>query len=266
MKKSVEQAIESYLEGFLQGLLNKYDPNIVGEETLKKKIFSPERGEYKPFHEALIPSELLRIQRFFRSFSTSLGQGVFEYIAKLIAESSSKWADVRTNHPFGVLATPEIQSHVDTFVEKIQARQVKPYPYPKFPKPKSKSKETKEIVVDLSFKDARSGQRYFIEIKSPKPNKDQTKQTKIKFAFLKASYPGSETYFALPYNPYGERKSNYKWSFTKMFFDLDHEVMIGREFWDFLGGRGTYKKILEIFERVGRTKGKAITKRLIGEQ
>ena len=60
-----------------------------------------------------------------------------------------------------------------------------------------------------------------------------------------------------------KRKKNYKWSFTKMFFDLDNEVLIGKEFWDFLGGENAYEEILKIFRLVGERKGKEITRRLI---
>ena len=261
MKNTVKKSIESYLEGFLQGLINKYDPKIVKDEVLKKAAFDEEKGEYKPFHAALIPSELLRIQRFFRSFSTSLGQGVFEYIAKIIAESNNRWIEIKSNHKFKALASPNIQSTVDTFIENILDKRVKPYPYPAFPKPNTE--DTKNIVVDLSFEDKVTGTRYFIEIKSPKPNKDQTRQTKEKFLFLLATYPNSKVYYALPYNPYGEKKENYKWGFTKMFFDLDKEVLIGKEFWDFLGGENTYEEIMDIFRLVGEKKGKEITRRLI---
>jgi len=261
MDEKVKNAIESYLEGFLQGLINKYDPKVVKDEILKKATFDEKKGEYKPFHTALIPSELLRIQNFFRSFSTSLGQGVFEYIAKLVATSNSRWTEVKSNYKFKAFASPNIQSTVDTFIENILNKKVDPYPYPAFPK--SSSNDTKNIVVDLSFKNKETGTMYFIEIKSPKPNKDQTRQTKEKFLFLLATYPNSNVYYALPYNPYGERKVNYKWSFTKMFFDMDEEVLIGKEFWDFLGGANTYEEILKVFRSVGESKGKEITKRLI---
>ena len=48
-----------------------------------------------------------------------------------------------------------------------------------------------------------------------------------------------------------------------MFFDLDNEVLIGKEFWDFLGGENAYEEILKIFRLVGERKGKEITRRLI---
>ena len=261
MKDDVKKSIENYLEGFLQGLINKYDPKVVKDDVFKKVTFDKKKGEYKPFHAALIPSDLLRIQSFFRSFSTSLGQGVFEYIANLIASSNSRWTDVRSNYKFEAYASPNIQTVVDTFIEDIINKKKNPYPYPAFPEPNSKS--VKHIIVDLSFKDKETDTIYFIEIKSPKPNKDQTRQTKEKFLFLLATYSNSKVYYALPYNPYGEIKSNYKWSFTKMFFDLDIESLIGKEFWDFIGGENTYEEIIEIFREVGEKKGKEITKRLI---
>ncbi len=261
MRKQVRKSIETYLDGFLQGLINKYDPKVIKDEILKNAAFDEKKGEYKPFHAALIPTELLRIQSFFRSFSTSLGQGVFEYIAKIVAESNNRWIEVKSNHKFSAYASPNIQSMVDTFIEEILNKKVDPYPYPSFSKPSTK--DTKDIVVDLSFKDKETGVIYFIEIKSPKPNKDQTRQTKEKFLFLLATHKNSKVYYAFPYNPYGERKENYKWSFTKMFFNLDKEVLIGKEFWDFLGGEGTYEEILEIFREIGKRKGKEITRRLI---
>ena len=168
-------------------------------KAILKVFYDEENGEHKPFHAALIPAELLRTQSFFRSFSASLGQGVFEYIAKIVAESNDKWIEVRSNHKFEAFASPNIQSAVDTFIESILNKKTSPYP------------------------------------QFPKPNKDQTRQTKEKFLLLIATYPKSKVYYALPYNPYGERKENYRWSFTKMFFDLNNEILVDKEFWDFLG-------------------------------
>ena len=33
--------------------------------------------------------------------------------------------------------------------------------------------------------------------------------------------------------------------------DLDNELKVAEEFWDFLGGDGTYNQILDIFEKAG---------------
>jgi hypothetical protein len=260
MKSKTKERIWDYLEGFMQGLVNKYDPKVIKREILKKQFFDEKKGEYKPFHMALIPEEFLRIQSFFRSFSTSLGQGVFEYIAKIIAEDSGLWQKVKRNERFYATASPNIQAFIDDYLEKLEKRIIKPSKNVKFPKPSSDAK--KSIVVDLYLR--RDEIDYFIEIKSPKPNKDQTRRTKEKFLYLKASpWFNAVTFYAFPYNPYGEVKSNYKWSFTTMFFDLNSEVLIGKEFWDFLGGENTYEKLLKLFRKFGEERGKDIVRKLI---
>ena len=33
--------------------------------------------------------------------------------------------------------------------------------------------------------------------------------------------------------------------------DLDNELKVANEFWDFLGGEGAYQDLLNIFERIG---------------
>ncbi len=258
MDRETRKRIWDYLEGFMQGLVNKYDPDVVKNEVLKKEFFSEKKGEYKPFHMALIPEEFLRIQSFFRSFSTSLGQGVFEYIAKIIAEDSGLWDDVKRNARFIATASPNVQSFVDDYLERLERKTVKPCANVEIPKPENDAR--KEIVVDLYLK--RDDKDYFLEIKSPKPNKDQTRRTKEKFLYLKASpWFNAITFYAFPYNPFGESKENYKWSFTKMFFSMD-ELLIGQEFWDFLGGEGTYSELLGLFREFGKKRGREIVRKI----
>ncbi len=50
--------------------------------------------------------------------------------------------------------------------------------------------------------------------------------------------PVKEAFYALVYNPYGERK-DYAWPFPKRWFDIDNDksLLIGEELWDFLGGK-----------------------------
>jgi hypothetical protein len=52
-------------------------------------------------------------------------------------------------------------------------------------------------------------------------------------------------FYALAYNPYG-KKSDYNWSFPMRWFDMhnDKSVLIGTEFWELIGGRGTYKNFI----------------------
>ena len=41
-----------------------------------------------------------------------------------------------------------------------------------------------------------------------------------------------------------------RWTMRGM-IDLENELKVAEEFWDFLGGTGTYSVLLDVFERVG---------------
>ena len=58
-----------------------------------------------------------------------------------------------------------------------------------------------------------------------------------------------KTLIAIPYNPY-EPAPYSRWTMRGM-LDLDHELKVAAEFWDYVGGEGTYQELLDCFERVG---------------
>ncbi|WP_285818812.1 TdeIII family type II restriction endonuclease [Helicobacter bilis] len=54
---------------------------------------------------------------------------------------------------------------------------------------------------------------------------------------------------AIPYNPYAPKPYE-RWTMAGM-LDLEFELKVADEFWDFLGGVGSYAMLLEAFEEVG---------------
>jgi len=58
-----------------------------------------------------------------------------------------------------------------------------------------------------------------------------------------------KTFVAIPYNPY-EPQPYERWTLQGL-FDLNEEVVVGPEFWDMLGGKGTYEDLLNVFEETG---------------
>ena len=57
------------------------------------------------------------------------------------------------------------------------------------------------------------------------------------------------SYIAIPYNPY-EPKPYERWTLKGM-LDLDNELKVAEELWDFLGNDGAYSELLNCFERAG---------------
>ena len=112
----------------------------------------------------------------------------------------------------------------------------------------------KTVKVDLFIND-KEGKIHLFDLKTVKPNissfKD-FKRTLLEWAAIYlAENPDADinSYIAIPYNPY-EPKPYERWTLKGM-LDLDYELKVGKEFWDFLGGDGTYEELLNCFEIAG---------------
>src|SRR3989344_5340092 len=114
--------------------------------------------------------------------------------------------------------------------------------------------KVKPTKVDLMF-ESKDGVYYLFDIKTAKPNAGgfkELKRTLLEWvAGVLASNPKADvnTFVAIPYNPY-EPEPYTRWTMRGM-LDLENELKVADEFWDFLGGKNTYKDLLDCFERVG---------------
>ena len=99
------------------------------------------------------------------------------------------------------------------------------------------------------------GAIFLFDIKTAKPNAGgfkEFKRTLLEWiAATLATNPTAnvQSLIAIPYNPYEPEPYN-RWTMRGM-LDLPNELKVANEFWDFLGGEGTYLQLLTIFERVG---------------
>ena len=123
------------------------------------------------------------------------------------------------------------------------------------------------VMCDLYVEDVKNKKRFAFEIKAPLPNSDQTKVSKEKILKLYAMEPRmvDEAYYALPYNPYGKKEA-YAWSFPARWFNMkkDASVLIGDEFWDKLGGPGTYKSFVSTVNEIGKDYKDRIYREFLG--
>ncbi len=119
---------------------------------------------------------------------------------------------------------------------------------------KGKMKKVKPTRVDVQI-ESNSGELFLFDIKTAKPNAGgfkEFKRTLLEWvAAVLAENPKSKvnTIIAIPYNPYEPQPYN-RWTMRGM-LDLDNELKVAKEFWDFIGGEGAYDELLNIFERVG---------------
>lgn len=258
--------IKGYLEGFIQGLVDEYK----GREIIKPdnaaeylSRFSA-NGELKPFQAALIPPELIRINQFERGLSTRLGNSL-EECARLIA--CEYYQDVRRGYDIkaevSILAFAEAERQKERYESAANRGQAKPSVEQMITAVLNSRRlddlETKTVRADLYIL-ADDGKEFLFEIKSPKPNKGQcleVTQRLLRFHLLRgASRPQVQAYYAMPYNPYGCSKADYKWSQARNYLPFDEAVVIGQEFWNIVGGATAYEELLEIYLEVGIEKSK----------
>jgi hypothetical protein len=83
------------------------------------------------------------------------------------------------------------------------------------------------------------------------PNLDIAAESKKKILTFLALHRGNhpQAYLAFAYNPFISREA-YNHPFTSQIMDLEAEVLMGEEFWDKIGGKGTYSELLDVIAEV----------------
>lgn len=228
-------------------------------EKIRWKLanYDPETNSM-PFHFHLLGKDRMALFSFIQSVNTMLGTSIFEQVGKMIAEQNAKRAIGQYKEFVGYISSDAVLK-IDSIMRDLRSASRKP----------DKEKETKEVLtvaktgnmgkilkkrVDL-FVETKDGIEYYFELKTAKPNISEFKGIKKQMLDWIAMR-GSEnpdvnikTIVAIPYNPY-EPKPYERWTLQGL-FDLRREVLVGAEFWDLLGGKGTYEDLLKVFEKAG---------------
>jgi hypothetical protein len=259
LNNSTRNQIKAHIHGFIDTLIERY--RSIDSTALSKKSYrSP--GKFAPFHFALIPPSLIRLKEIFRGLDTSLGS-VFAECARLIALEKSTGTQ-RESKVEGMI-NPGVQRRIEATINELGQGlkepdyEVEVQDVLDAVKTATGGRVKRLVIADLFIPQLKGFDTYF-DIKSPKPNKDMLERTKTKLLTVHALLAPTRvrTFFALPYNPFVS-KDKYNWSFTKKYMDLNSEVLVGDEFWDFLGGPGTYQELLGVSEEVKLEKDETCT-------
>lgn len=119
---------------------------------------------------------------------------------------------------------------------------------------------------DDVFYQATNGVENHIEIKTPKPNYDQMRAAKRRILRLHAvRHPTQiKAFVGMPYNPNG-LFGDYGWPTTKYFVDFDHDILVGKEFWNYVGASDdTYEDLLDCFLQVAELRRPELVELLEG--
>ena len=250
-KQQMKEAIQSVIKVMMDRVMNTVlvDDPFVKEEHKAKR----------PLYAALVPDEIFKGSHFERRFVTPFG-GVWEKLAivaankglgfgekgrtitgKVNAERLRRIQEVLNNLEHGEKGKKRIRPDWGNELKYIlEGKSAKLIPV--------------TVITDVYAEDRKNNKKYAFELKAPLPNSDQTKVSKEKMLKLYSMEPlqVDGAYYALPYNPFGKRE-NYSWAFPARWFDMktDEVVLIGDEFWEKIGGAGTYKAFIEAVNEIG---------------
>lgn len=227
-------------------------------DCLRNKFsnYNPEPASM-PFHFRLLGKDRMALYSFIHSLSTNFGVSIFEPVAKSLAQLNFASAESQQR------AGAQISSQAQHVIQNIMNNLTTAVSMPNKPEEiqairtvcqQGEMNTVKPTKIDLKLI-ANDGTIYLFDIKTAKPNAGgfkEFKRTLLEWvAATLACNPNAnvKTLIAIPYNPYEPQQYN-RWTMRGM-LDLEHELKVAEEFWDFLGGEGTYVKLLDCFEEAG---------------
>ena len=217
-------------------------------------------GQAYPFHQLFFPEEAILAARVERSVVTSMGTKLYPALAEAIARS--RFGKVFVEHVIEGTVNDAAVNMIEQIVTELRTspseREITRQP--------DHDGELRDILyspgggltnrsvtADLYVEDFEDGP-LFIELKSPLPNLDIAAESKRKLLYYltimgRRGVSRSKAFLGLTYNPFITR-DQYRHPFTKKIMDMDKQVLIGSELWDYIGGPGTYASLLSLIEQV----------------
>jgi type II restriction enzyme len=228
------------------------------KESLRRKFqsYRPETASM-PFHTRLLGRDRMVLFSFIHSLNTNFGTSIFEPVAQTMAAANFESAS--SQQTAGTQISSEAQRVIQDIMDALVTANATPNKHAEVETIRAvcqsgEMRSVKPTKVDLKVV-RRDGTIFLFDIKTAKPNAGgfkEFKRTLLEWvAVTLAADPSAnvQSIIAIPYNPY-EPQPNSRWTIRGM-LDLENELKVAEEFWDFLGGDGAYQQLLEIFERVG---------------
>jgi type II restriction enzyme len=230
--------------------------NVI-RESLRNKFqsYKPETNNM-PFHYRLLGRNRMALFSFIHSLNTTFGTSIFEPVAETLA--SLNFSAAQKQFIVGDTISEQAQSEIQRIMNELTMGsgpdKIEEIARIRNVCTKGTMNKLKTVKVDLFVKSS-DGTIHLFDLKTAKPNISNFKDFKRTLlewiAIYLAKHPNADvhSYIAIPYNPY-EPKPYERWTLKGM-LDLDNELKVAEEFWDFLGSKGAYLELLNCFERVG---------------
>lgn len=238
--------------------MNKGSVIKILKDSLRNKFsnYKPEPASM-PFHTRLLGKDRLALYSFIHSLSTNFGSAIFEPVTVALAEGRFKKS--LKQQTAGNQISSEAHRVIQEIMNGLETASATPNKTEEIERirkvcQKGNFNTVRLTKVDIWLED-KNKTIYLCDLKTAKPNAGgfkEFKRTLLEWAaaiLLVNPNAKINTFVAIPYNPY-EPEPYKRWTMRGM-LDLDNELKVGKEFWDFVGGKGAYEELLDCFEKVG---------------
>jgi hypothetical protein len=216
-----------------------------------------------PFLVKLIQDkEKVAAYSFIHSIATTLGMSIYEEVSKIIAQESSQ--ECFTKYDLGGVISVEQKSAIDNILRELR-NQTRDCDIEKeiqevLNATPANGKVQKEGKI-ADFYMLRDGFEQYFEIKTVKPNIDVFTKSKSKLLeWVARKRKRIKVFLAFPYNPYYPK--TYERFTMQGLLKPGRDLLIGKEYWDYLGGEDTFECLLSIFDDVGKIYKEKISQKI----
>lgn len=216
--------------------------------------YNPETS-YMPFHHRLLGKDRMALYSFIHSLNTKFGTSFYEPVAVALARGRFRVAATQAK-PADEIST-EAQKQIQTIMNELGTAD-------RDPNKPLEIQEIREVCQTGTFDKVKltrvdiwlenyEGELFLFDLKTVKPNKGnfkEYKRTLLEWAAVELARDTKvvvNTMIGVPYNPY-EPEPYQRWTLKGM-LDMEHDILIAEELWDFIGGEGTYTELLDALNR-----------------
>lgn len=206
--------------------------------------------------------EKIAAYSFIHSLATTLGMSIYEDVSRIIAEEHAE--ECFTKYDLGSVISQTQKSVIADILRQLRNRERVCNIEEEIEEVLSANSRGGKIQKEGRIADLymlRDGIEQYFEIKTAKPNIDIFTKSKSKLLeWVARKRKRIKVFLAFPYNPYHPKP--YQRFTLQNLLKPGEDLLIGKDYWDYLGGDNTFEELLELFDSVGRAYKKRIAEKI----
>jgi len=229
-------------------------------EKIEKKLKKYSReSKSMPFLVKLIQNkERVAAYSFIHSISTTLGMSIYEDVSRVISEEHS--VECFRNYDIGGVISKDQKSVIDNILRELHNGNRQSNIEKEIDEVLKANAQNGKVQKEGRIADfymLRDNIEQYFEIKTVKPNIDVFTKSKSKLLeWVARRRKKIKVFLAFPYNPY--YPNPYKRFTLQGLLKPGEDLLIGEEYWEYLGGKNTFEELLSLFDSVGKAYKKQI--------